>query len=79
MAQKITINEALARSNFDTLPATSFVRLPVVRGLFGGISSASVWRMVRAGTLRSYKLTPRTTTFKVSELRSLLAAKAVQS
>lgn len=77
MAQKVTINEALAQSSFDNLPATSFVRLPVVRGLLGGISAATVWRMVRAGTLKSHKLTPRTTAFSVSELRSLIAAKAV--
>jgi len=78
MAQKVTINEALALSNFDNLPATSFVRLPVVRGLLCGVSAATVWRMVKAGTLRTHKLTPRTTTFNVGELRSLLAAKAVQ-
>ena len=77
MAQKITINEALARSNFDTLPATSFVRLPVVRGLLGGVSAATVWRMVRIGTLKTHKLTPRTTTFNVGELRSLLSVKAL--
>lgn len=77
MAQKVTINEALAQSSFDNLPAQSFVRLPVVRGLLGGISAATVWRMVRAGTLKTYKLTPRTTAFSVSELRSLISAKAV--
>lgn len=78
MAQKVTINEALALSSFDNLPATSFVRLPVVTGLLGGVSAATVWRMVKAGTLRTHKLTPRTTTFNVGELRSLLAAKVVQ-
>lgn len=77
MAQKVTINEALAQSNFDNLPATSFVRLSVVRGLLGGISAATVCRMVKAGTLKTYKLTPRTTTFNVGELRSLLATKVV--
>ena len=77
MAQKVSINEALAQSSFDNLPATSFVRLPVVRGLLGGISSATVWRMVKVGTLKTHKLTPRTTTFNVGELRKLLCAKAV--
>jgi predicted DNA-binding transcriptional regulator AlpA len=77
MSQKVSINEALAVSNFDNLPATSFVRLPVVRGLLGGVSAATVWRMVRAGTLKTHKLTPRTTTFSVGELRSLLVTKAV--
>jgi len=77
MAQKVSINEALALSSFDSLPSTSFVRLPVVRGLLGGISAATVWRMVKAGTLRTHKLTPRTTAFNVGELRCLLASKAV--
>lgn len=77
MAQKVSVNEALAQSSFDNLPATSFVRLPVVRGLLGGISSATVWRMVKVGTLKTHKLTPRTTTFNVGELRKLLSAKAV--
>jgi predicted DNA-binding transcriptional regulator AlpA len=77
MALKVSINEALALSSFDNLPATSFVRLPVVRGLLGGISAATVWRMVKVGTLRTHKLTPRTTTFNVGELRALLSAKAV--
>lgn len=77
MTQKVSINEALAQSSFDNLPATSFVRLPVVRGLLGGISSATVWRMVKVGTLKTHKLTPRTTTFNVGELRNLLSAKAV--
>lgn len=77
MAQRVTINEALAQSNFDNLPATSQVRLPVVRGLLGGISAATVWRLVKAKKLKTYKLTPRTTTFNVGELRTLLATKEV--
>ena len=76
MVQKITINEALAQSGFDNLPATSFVRLPVVRALLGGVSAATIWRMVKVGTLKTHKLTPRTTTFNVGELRSLLESRA---
>lgn len=76
MVQKVTIHEALAQSGFDNLPATSYVRLPVVRGLLGGVSSATVWRMVKVGTLKTHKLTPRTTTFNVGELRFLLESKA---
>jgi hypothetical protein len=77
MVQKVTISEALALSNWENLPATSFVRLPVVRGLLGGISAATVWRLVRAGTIKTYHLTPRTTSFSVGELRNLLAEKSV--
>ena len=78
MAQKVTINEALIQSNWDNLPDTSFVRLPVVRGLLGGISSATVWRLVKVQKLKTYKLTPRTTTFNVGELRVLLAKNGVE-
>lgn len=56
---------------FDSLPNTAHVRLPVVQALFG-ISSATVWRMVAAGALKTHKLTPRTTTFNVGELRESL-------
>ena len=77
MAQKVSINEALAQSNWDNLPSTSFVRLPVVRGLLGGVSAATVWRLVAAQKIKTYHLTPRTTTFNVGELRSLLSAKVV--
>ena len=77
MAQKISINEALAQSSFDNLPATSYVRLPVVRGLLGGVCAGTVWRMVKTGKLRTHKFTPRTTAFNVGELRSLLSVKAL--
>lgn len=69
-----SIPEALA--NFNQLPDSAQVRLPVVKGLLG-ISSATVWRMVKANQLKSHKLTERTTTFNVGELRALLSAKAV--
>lgn len=59
---------------FDTLPDSARVRLPVVTALLG-VSSATVWRMVKAGTLKTYKLTARTTTFGVSDLRALLTSK----
>lgn len=56
---------------FPRYPDIAQVRLPVVKALLG-ISSASVWRLVAAKKLRTYKLTPRTTTFNVGELRQLL-------
>ena len=70
--QQTSINPALR--DFDQLPNSAFVRLPVVKALLS-ISSATVWRMVKAKQLKSYKLTERTTTFKVGELRALLAQK----
>ena len=68
------IPEALAQ--FSNLPNEVQLRLPIVKALLG-ISSASVWRLVAAKKLKTYKLTPRTTTFNCGELREfILAAKA---
>lgn len=68
-----TINPVLR--DFDLSPNSQQVRLPVVKAILG-VSSATVWRMVKAGKIKAYKLTERTTTFNVGELRTLLAAKA---
>ena len=68
------INPALR--DFDHLPNSQQVRLPVVKALLG-VSSATCWRMVKAKKLNAYKLTERTTTFNVGELRTLLATQAV--
>ncbi|NOU24084.1 MAG: transcriptional regulator [Methylotenera sp.] len=62
-----------ALKNFSLYPDCAHVRLSTVKGLFG-ISAATVWRMVKANKLKSHKLTPRTTTFNVGELRQVLAA-----
>jgi len=66
-----------ALSNFDALPSCGFVRISVVMALFG-ISASTVWRLVAANTIKTYKHTPRTTSFNVGELRALLATKAVK-
>ncbi|MBA3695235.1 MAG: transcriptional regulator [Methylotenera sp.] len=68
-----SINPALR--DFDQLPNSQHVRLPVVKAILG-ISSATVWRMVKAKQLKTHKFTERTTTFNVGELRALLATKA---
>ena len=66
------IPEALEK--FDHLPDSANVRLPVVMRLYG-ISSASVWRGVKAGTIpKPRKLTPRTTAWLVRDLRQALAS-----
>ena len=74
--QQTSINPALR--DFDQLPNSAFVRLPVVKALLS-ISSATVWRMVKAEKLIAYKLTERTTTISVKELRALLASKEIAS
>lgn len=60
-------------TNFDLLPDSAHVRVPIVKALLG-VSSATVWRMVKSKQLKTYKLTPRTTTFKVGEIRDLISA-----
>ena len=70
MKSQTTINPALR--DFDQLPDSAQVRLPVFKGLMD-VSSATIWRMVKAGKIKAYKLTERTTTFNVGELREFLA------
>ncbi len=71
--KQTSINQTLQQ--FDLLPNSQQVRLPVVKALLG-VSSATIWRMVKNNQIKSHKITQRTTTFNVGELRTLLAAKA---
>lgn len=69
------IPEALA--NFDKLPDSAYIRLPVMKGLYG-VSAASIWRGVKNLTIpKPSKLTERTTAWNVGQVRAALAAKAV--
>jgi len=62
-----TIPVALAQ--FDRLPDSAHVRLPVVAAL-KGIGPATVWRWVKAGRLPApVKLGPNTTAWRVGDLR----------
>ncbi len=70
--QATPINSALL--NFNQMPDCSQVRLPIVKALLS-VSSATVWRLVKAGHLKTYKLTERTTTFNCGEIRAFLASK----
>lgn len=59
---------------FDLLPDSAHVRQPVVQALFG-CSAATVWRMVKRGTLPSpKKLSARVTAWQVGALRRVLTA-----
>jgi predicted DNA-binding transcriptional regulator AlpA len=74
MQQLISINPALR--DFDQLPDSAHVRLPVVKALYA-CSPASVWRGVKNLTIpQPRKLSPRTTCWNVGELKKALAAKA---
>ncbi len=69
-----SIPEALA--NFDQLPDSAYIRLPVMKGLYG-VSSASIWRAVKNHKIPSpVKLTERTTAWSVKLVRADLALKA---
>jgi len=66
-----SIPEAL--KNFDQLPDSANVRLPVVCGLFA-CSKATIWRHVRTGLIpKPRKLSNRVTGWQVGELRKSLA------
>ena len=63
-----------ALKNFDSLPDSANVRQPVVQALYG-CSAATVWRMVKRGTLPApRKLSERVTAWNVGALRKALAA-----
>jgi predicted DNA-binding transcriptional regulator AlpA len=63
-----------ALKNFDSLPDSANVRLPVVQALFG-CSAATIWRMVRRCALPApRKLSERVTAWNVGDLRIALAA-----
>lgn len=60
--------------NFEFLPDSAFVRLPVTQGLFA-CSPATIWRGVKAGWVpEPYKLSARTTAWNVGDLRRSLAS-----
>jgi predicted DNA-binding transcriptional regulator AlpA len=80
MSQKLksvlhrTMPDALA--NFDQLPDSAYIRLPVMTGLFG-VSAASIWRGVKNQSIpKPVKLTERTTAWSVRLVRQALAEKA---
>lgn len=61
-------------SNFDHLPDSAYIRLPILKRLYS-VSSATIWRGVKNGTIpKPKKLTERTTAWNVGELRQALAA-----
>ena len=72
------INRAIpdALVNFDKLPDSAYIRLPVMKGLYG-VSSASIWRAVKNHKIPSpVRLTQRTTAWSVKLVRADLALKA---
>lgn len=67
-----------ALSSFDHMPDSSYVRLPVVRALYG-VSTATIWRNCSKGLMPApVKLSERCTAWNVGLIRANLAAKAVK-
>jgi predicted DNA-binding transcriptional regulator AlpA len=63
-----------ALRNFDSLPDSANVRQPVVQALIG-CSSATIWRMVKRGTLPApRKISLNVSAWNVGQLRRCLAA-----
>ncbi|MBY0235031.1 MAG: AlpA family phage regulatory protein [Burkholderiaceae bacterium] len=64
-----------ALAQFDDLPDSANVRLPIVAAL-KGISAPTVWRWVKSGRIPApRKLGPNTTAWNVGELRRASEAK----
>lgn len=62
-------------AQFDSLPNSAHVRLPVLIGKFS-VSAPTIWRWVKSGRLPApIKLGPNTTAWRVGELRDCLAGK----
>ncbi len=68
------IPEALAQ--FDQLPNSAYIRLPVIKRLYG-VSSATIWRGVKNASIPApHKLSERCTAWNVGQVRAALAAKS---
>ncbi len=78
MSHQVTTNPTLeALANFSILPDSAFIRLSVLKRLYG-ISASSCWRGVKNGTIpKPVKLSERCTAWNVGLVRAALAAKAV--
>lgn len=63
-----------AVKQFDNYPDSAFIR-PHIAKILLGVSIATFWRLARSGQIKTYKLTERTTTVRVSDLRAFMAAK----
>ena len=67
---------AIPRSilNFVHLPDSSMMR-PQPSAQLLGVSMATLWRLIKKGKLKTKKLTERTTTIRVGDLRSFMSGK----
>lgn len=64
-----------ALAQFDDLPDSAFVRMPVVAAL-RGISEVTAWRWVKAGRLPAPVKVENTTAWRVGDLRRAFGVKS---
>jgi hypothetical protein len=69
-ASKKRIASAIAE--YQSLPDSAVIR-PQVAARIAGCSEASIWRLLRTGTLTRVKVAARITGIRCGELRALLA------
>lgn len=69
MQLQTTINPSVAQA--DHLPDSAHLR-PKACAQLMGVSIATFWRLVAQGRIKTHKLTERTTTVKVGELRAFM-------
>jgi len=73
---ELSQNIPTALVNFDAMPDSAYIRLPVLKALYG-VSSATIWRGVKNLSIpKPVKLTERCTAWNVGMVRAALAAKA---
>ena len=63
-----------AVEQFDNYPDSAYIR-PQVAKILLGVSIATFWRLCKSGEIKTNKLTERTTTVRVGDLRAFIAAK----
>lgn len=67
-----------AVKQFDDYPDSAFIRPQIARYLLG-VSIATFWRLVKSGQIKTNKLTERTTTVRVGDLRAFMNGEKVGS
>jgi hypothetical protein len=67
------INPALR--DIDFYADSVHIRPQVAKSILG-VSIATFWRLVRDGKIKTHKLTERTTTVRVSDLRAFIKSRA---
>lgn len=76
MQQSIHTNIPEALANFDQLPDSAYIRLPVLQRLYG-VSAATIWRGIKQNKIpKGCKLSERCTAWSVKAIRADLASKA---